>query len=241
MQAIIFAAGLGTRLKPLTDKTPKALITINGKSLLQRNIEILKSLNIDYVVINVFHFAEQIIEHLNQNKGFGLSYAISHEKDGALETGGGLKNAFSLFRPNEPILSLNADILTNYNLESFIHFHHTNKNFISLAVSNRESDRKLLFDKNGYLCGWQNSKTNETKMIFEPDNHFYKKAFSGICIFDYSIKDFFLPISKYSLIEWFLTMESKKNISSYEYSIQDFQFVDVGKIENIQKAEQFFI
>jgi len=145
MKAMIFAAGLGTRLKPFTDNHPKALAVVNGKPLLQRNIEYLKSFGIDEIVINVHHFADQIIEFLEENNYFGIEIIISDETDQVLETGGGLVKAKDNF--TEDFLVMNVDILTDLNLAEFIKAHQENKAIVSLAVSDRDSSRKLFFNE----------------------------------------------------------------------------------------------
>ncbi|WP_313567144.1 sugar phosphate nucleotidyltransferase, partial [Empedobacter sp.] len=145
MKAMIFAAGLGTRLKPFTDNHPKALAVVNGKPLLQRNIEYLKSFGINEIVINVHHFADQIIEFLEDNNYFGIEITISDETDQVLETGGGLVKAKANFE--EDFLVMNVDILTDLNLDKFIKAHQENKALVTLAVSNRNSSRKLFFNE----------------------------------------------------------------------------------------------
>jgi len=130
MKAMIFAAGLGTRYKPWTDKHPKALASVNGKSLLQRNIEWLQQYGITEVIVNVHHFPEQVIEAIHANKGWGSKVTISDERGQLLETGGGLKKARPFFETNQPFLTINVDILTNLNLNKLIHFHTQNRPLI---------------------------------------------------------------------------------------------------------------
>src|SRR5206468_12288769 len=137
-KAMLFSAGLGTRFKPWTDKHPKALALVNGKTLLQRNIEYLRQYNITDVVVNVHHFADQIVELINKNNGWGSNIAISDETGELLETGGGLLKARQLLQGSR-FLTLNVDILTDANLKHFIATHQQQNSLISLAVTNRKT------------------------------------------------------------------------------------------------------
>ena len=148
---MIFSAGLGTRFKPWTDTHPKALAIVNGKSLLQRNIEYLQQYGITDVVVNVHHFPEQIIEAIKINKGWGSNVVISDESDEVLETGGGLMNARYLLESDKPFISLNVDILTNLDLNNLMFFHQQHKPLVTFVVTNRKSSRVLLFDNDNRL------------------------------------------------------------------------------------------
>ena len=153
MKAMIFSAGLGTRFKPWTDSHPKALAVVNGKSLLQRNIEYLQQYGIFDVVVNVHHFAGQVIQAVKENNGWGSKVAISDETDEVLETGGGLLKAKDLLQNQEPFITLNADFLTNLNLHDLIAFHQQKKALISFGITDRKSTRNFLFDEDSRLCG----------------------------------------------------------------------------------------
>ena len=144
MKAMIFSAGLGTRFKPWTDNHPKALALVNHKSLLQRNIEYLQKYGITDVVVNIHHFADQIIDTIDKNKGWGSNITISDERAELLETGGGLLNARTLLKTNDPFVTLNADILTDLPIDKLISFHQANGALISFGVSNRKSSRNFL-------------------------------------------------------------------------------------------------
>src|SRR6476661_6136183 len=171
--SMIFAAGLGTRFKPWTDKHPKALAVVNGKTLLQRNIEYLQKYDITDVVVNVHHFPEQIIDFIEKNNGWGSTVTISDESDELLETGGGLLKAkHLLFR--DTILTLNVDILTEINLKHFLAHHQQENSLITVAVSERNTSRYLLFNKYNRLVGWRNKNTNETKIVIDSKDIFEK-------------------------------------------------------------------
>ena len=192
MRAMILAAGLGSRLKPFTNSHPKALATVNGKSLLQRNIEYLQQYGIEEVVVNVHHFANQIIEAVNINAGWGSTVYISDESSEVLETGGGVLFAKSFFEKEAAWLVMNADILTNLDLNKLIAADKvlssgTENYMATLAVTNRTSSRNLLFDTSGNLVGWKNNITLEEKWAVDKNKiatpeTIVAKAFSGIQI-----------------------------------------------------------
>ena len=165
-KAIIFSAGLGTRFKPWTDTHPKALAVVNGKTILQRNIEYLQQYEIKDVVVNVHHFPEQIIEAIQKNKGWGSNIYISDESDQVLETGGGLLKAKDLLN-NDTFLTINVDILTEINLKYFLAKHQQENSLITLAIAERKTSRYLLFNKYNRLVGWRNTKTGEEKIAIK--------------------------------------------------------------------------
>lgn len=183
---MIFSAGLGTRFKPWTDHHPKALAVVNGKSLLQRNIEYLQEYKVRDIIVNVHHFADQIEAAVTANEGWGSRVVISDEREVVLETGGGLLNAKHLFTPGERFITCNADILTDLNIRKLIRFHETQKALISFGVTDRKSSRVLLFDEENRLCGWRNVQTGEERIsIAKP--HLIPKAYSCVVIFEYEI------------------------------------------------------
>src|SRR4051812_37305169 len=162
-KAMLLAAGIGSRLKPWTDNHPKALAMVNGKTLLQRNIEYLQHYRIFDVVVNVHHFPDQISQTIEKNKGWGSNVIISDERDMVLGTGGGLLKAAPLLAGSNPIILMNVDVLTDSDLESMLNYHQEKKPLATLATSNRETKRYLLFDEGNNLCGWRNIETGEEK------------------------------------------------------------------------------
>jgi N-acetyl-alpha-D-muramate 1-phosphate uridylyltransferase len=240
MQSMIFAAGLGTRFKPWTDKHPKALAIVNGKSLLQRNIEYLQQNGIGNVIVNVHHFAEQIEEAIKKNKGWGSSITISDERNEVLETGGGLLKAKHLFTPNQKFISCNADILTDLDLNKLIAFHEKNKALISFGVTARKTSRYLLFDNNSRLCGWRNNKTGEEKISI-PGKTLSEKAYSCVVVFEYDIfrlMEAYHFSGKFSLIDVYLRLAADHLIMGYDHTGD--RLVDVGKPESVALAESVF-
>lgn len=244
---MIFCAGLGTRFKPWTDKHPKALAKVNGKSLLQRNIEYLQEYNIKDIIVNVHHFADQLEDEIKKSKGWGSNVVISDERNELLETGGGLLKAKKLFTPGNKFITCNADILTDLNINHLMAFHEKHKPLISFAVTNRKTSRYLIFDKNNRLCGWKNIKTEEEKISIPPSplreglEERFEKAYSCVVVFEYDIfrlmeeKRF---AGKFSLIDVYLSLAADHLILGYDHS--NGKLVDVGKPESIAMAETFF-
>lgn len=234
---MIFSAGLGTRFKPWTDKYPKALAMINGRSLLQRNIEYLQQYRITDVVVNVHHFAGQVMETIEKNKGWGSNIIISDERDVLLETGGGLLKARPLLAGNEPFVTLNVDILTNLNLNKLLAFHQQLQPLISFGVTNRVTSRYFLFDEEDRLCGWRNTKTGEEKIAVNKPL-LVQKAYSCVVVFQPEIFSLIKQTGKFSLTETYLDLAKDHLILGYDHSGD--KLVDVGKPEMIAVAEKLF-
>ena len=233
---MIFAAGLGTRFKPWTDAHPKALAIVNGKSLLQRNIEYLQQYGIRKVVVNVHHFADQIIHAIKDNKGWGSDIVISDETDAVLETGGGLKKAAALLQGGSFVV-VNVDILTDLNLGDMIHYHQQLMPLATLAISNRITSRYFLFDHLHNLCGWRNTKTGEEKISrISADNS--PKAFSGIHIIDPKIFSLMQQKGKFSMVDVYLDLAKSEIIKGFDHTGS--KFIDVGKPEAVPVAASLF-
>lgn len=237
-QAMIFAAGLGTRLKPLTDTMPKALVEVGGEPLLRRVVECLKQAGIERMVVNVHHFANQIVNYLSVNGNFGVDISISDETSMLLDTGGGLKKAAMLFSGDEPILIHNVDILSNVDLSSFYDCHTGHD--ATLLVSKRKTKRYLLFNDDMRLIGWTNTETGEVKSPYPSlnpaDCQMY--AFSGIHMF--SPRLFPLMSSfpdKFGIIDFYLRTCAIADIRGYVKT--DLRLMDVGKIVTLSEAENF--
>jgi len=237
MQAMIFAAGLGTRLKPLTDRIPKALVRVGGEPLLKRVIFQLKDAGFTRIVVNVHHFSNQIIDYLRDNDNFGLDIRISDETDKLLETGGGIKKAWPLFDQTEPILIHNVDILSNVDLKKF---YQPLPLAARLLVSERKTKRYLLFDETMRLVGWTNIETGEVKSPYKDlDPKKYKMyAFSGI----HMVAPSLFPLmddepDKFPIMDFYLKHCDKVRIEGYVKN--DLKLMDVGKQETLREAEAF--
>jgi N-acetyl-alpha-D-muramate 1-phosphate uridylyltransferase len=237
MRAFILAAGLGTRLKPWTDHHPKALAEVAGKSLLQRNIEYLQQSGIKEVIVNVHHFADQIIAAIKWNNGWGSDITISDETDEVLETGGGLKKASWYLQDQEPFVVMNVDILTDLNLEAMIQQHQNSNAIATLAVTERTTSRYFLFNDMNELCGWRNVSTGDEKIVKQSID-LHQKAFSGIHVISGSIFKHIQQEGKFSMVDVYLDLAKDQFIQGFDHS--ETRFIDVGKPESIEKAEQLF-
>lgn len=235
---MIFAAGLGTRLKPWTDNNPKSLAVINGKSLLQRNIEYLQHWGLNNVVVNVHHFSSMLITEIEKNKGWGSTVTISDETEEVLETGGGLLKAAPLLEGFEKIVLINADVLTDLNLDEMLTYHLKSKSLVTLATTNRITSRYFLFDTNNNLVGWTNDKTGEIKSNFPLQGNEIKKAFSGIHIIEKDLLKLIPFRGKFSIVEVYLHLMKDYNIRSFDHSGS--RFIDVGKPESVETASKLF-
>lgn len=239
MKAMIFAAGLGTRLKPLTDHMPKALVPIAGKPMLEHVIGKLKAAGFDEIVINVHHFANQIIDFLKEKNNFGIRIWISDETEELLDTGGGIKKAAHFF--NEPFLVHNADILSNVDLKTLYDYHLTSGNDATLLVSPRKTIRYLLFDEGNHLCGWVNKDTLQTKpegFIYQPEVQ-KEYAFGGIHIISPALFQYMGDewSGKFSIMDFYLKTCGMAKLGAY--AKEDLQLIDIGKPDTLAKAEDF--
>ena len=236
-QVMIFAAGLGTRLKPLTDTMPKALVRVGGQPLLWHVIMKLKAAGYERMVINVHHFADQIIDYLESNGNFGVDIRISDERDGLLETGGGIKKALPLFDPESPILIHNVDILSN------LDFNTLPTDAPLLVVSPRQTKRYLLFDETLRLQGWTNIETGEVKGVKSEEvksEKFRMLAFSGIHVFHPSL----IPLmadwpDRFPIMDFYLKACGDHLIRGFE--VHDLRLLDVGKLDTLEQAEEFIV
>lgn len=237
MKAMIFAAGLGTRLKPLTLNKPKAMVSINGKPLLQHVIEKLIKHGFTEIVINIHHFGEQILRFLEQKDYFGITIQVSDERDQLLDTGGGLKKAAPLFDQQGPVLIHNVDILSSINLNQLYKAHQQQDAAVTLAVSNRPASRVLLFDADDQLCGWRNKKSGKEKIIRQLQYPPQEYAFSGIHVIDPSFPGLIIEEGVFSIIEVYLRLTSQIGIKPYIHT-NDF-WIDMGTPDHLKKAEEW--
>ena len=239
MQAMIFAAGLGTRLKPLTDTMPKALVRVGGEPLLKHVILNLKSVGFTNIVVNVHHFASQIVDYLKANDNFGLDIHISDETAMLLDTGGGIRKASHFFSPETPILIHNVDILSNVDLRDF--YLSNADNDATLLVSERKTKRYLLFDDDMRMNGWTNIETKEVKgekAIANGADAYSKLAFAGIHIISPRLFPMMASYpEKFGIMDFYIRECGKANIIGHK--AEDLRLMDVGKAETICEAEDF--
>ena len=252
MKAMIFAAGLGTRPKPLTDTLPKALVPLAGKTLLQWQIEKLKAAGIRDIVVNIHHFPDMIINYLKDNDNFGCNIQVSDERDMLLETGGGLRKAEALlgsevqeFRSSEEgILICNVDILSNINIPTLLQAYNPNEMGV-VVVSPRDTQRYLLFNEENRLCGWTNIATGEVRgpiADYQSPIANRQLAFSGMQVLNPRIFDCMDEVvkqkgEKFSLIDLYLSIAEKEILRAY--IPENYRMMDVGKINQLSEAESF--
>ncbi len=230
---MIFSAGLGTRLFPLTKDIPKALAPIGNTTLLAYNLNFLHSQGINSFIINTHHFSGKIEKYLKENDFFGLDVHISYEKE-LLDTAGGVANIRDLIKDEEYILLYNVDVISNINISEFYEYHCQNKSDITLAMRKRETSRYLLFDEDNVLQGWKNEKTQEVKIC--GDNEIEQKlAFSGISMLNTYTLDDIGKVEKRSLIDFYLNNCKKYKITAYKHDKDIWH--DCGTIDKLKKAE----
>ena len=248
MKAMIFAAGLGTRLKPLTDTCPKALVKVGDKPMLQHTIEHLIQHGFDEIIVNIHYLGNQIKDFLQQHNNFGIRIEISDETDEILETGGGLLKAQYFFDDEKPFLVCNADVFTNINLTNLYKAHLQKNPIATLAVRNRNSSRYLLFDDNDVMFGWENIKTNavniprkipaEIKEQLAPHETYplHEFAFSGYHIISPEIFKHQTRSGVFSMTDWYLDICAQQTILAYHHD--DDIWIDIGSPEQLQKANE---
>lgn len=243
MKAIIFAAGLGTRLYPLTTTMPKALVEIGGKPILQHVIEKLKSAGVDCIVVNVHHFPDKIIEFLKKNDNFDIDIRVSDERDLLLDTGGGTLKAAELLDGDEPVILHNADILTDFNIERMLENHVATGADVTLLVAERASSRYLLFDKGISMRGWINATTGEVKPRNINAEGLSRYAFGGVHIISPRVfmylKEYGEDNHVFSITPFYIDYCKKIDIRGY-IPDRDFRWFDIGKPETLEKARQSF-
>ncbi|MBP3670795.1 MAG: nucleotidyltransferase family protein [Bacteroidaceae bacterium] len=236
MKAMIFAAGLGTRLRPLTDTMPKALVPVNGKPLLHHLLTKLQQAGCTHVVVNVHHHALQIIDYIATHN-YGMHIAISDESEMLLDTGGGLRKAKQLLEGEEPILVHNVDILSNLDFEPLMQAHHPD-NLATVVVSPRNTSRYLLFDNDMRMHGWTNINSGEVKPANIDTTLLQQYAFAGVHVVSPRIFDLMQDMpSKFSIIDFYLQAMAQHRIMGYVP--QDFAMLDVGKVDSLVAAEEF--
>lgn len=234
MNAMIFAAGLGTRLRPLTNNRPKALVEVDGKPLLQHQIEKLKASGFLHIVVNVHHFGQQIIDFLEEHDNFGIDIRISDERELLLDTGGGIKAAMKLFDNENPILIHNVDIISDIDLGALYKAH---DGIATLAINKRKTSRYLLFDKKLNMKGWTNIQTGEVKPSKLSKEELEMFAFSGIHVINYQIKKYLDEETQdaFPIMDFYINLCQKEQVSGIDVTGKS--WVDCGKPEHLDAAK----
>jgi len=236
MKAMILAAGLGTRLKPLTDTMPKALVPLAGKPILYYTINKLISEGINQIIINVHHFHELIIDYVIKQKKFGINIVFSME-DTLLDTGGGLKKASLFFDDGQPFVLHNVDVFSEINLKKMIAYHHQHKSMATLAVRQRKTSRYLLFDQENRLAGWQSLDTGKTEMVKPQTQNQQNLSFMGIHVISPEIFSHFPADNIFPIIKAYLDL-AKKGYKIFGYRNDEDYWIDLGRKENLKEAEE---
>ena len=236
MKAMIFAAGLGTRLRPITNDRPKALAEINGIPLLEIIIRRLINFGFDEIIINVHHFADKVLEFLDSKKNFGINIQVSDERAELLDTGGGLKKASWFFDDKKPFLVHNVDTITNIDLLEYYNYHIKNNALATLLVRHRPGSRFFLFNEKNKLCGWENVISKEKILVDDQHGRIEQVAFSCLHIIDPSIFQFINEDGCFSIIDVYLRLAKEHNI--YGYVDDDSYWLDVGTPEKLQRGEK---
>ena len=235
MQAMIMAAGLGTRLNPITLTKPKALVEVNGVPLLEIILERLSIFGFNRIVINTHHFPDQIRSFVEKRKNKGQSISISDETEMLMDTGGGLKKAIPLF-DDGPILVHNVDILTSLNLKELYDYHISSKAGVTLAVKDRKTTRSLIIDDKGVLCGWTNHVTGEIKRPVPEPAISTCIAFSAVHVVERSVLNNIAINGPFGIMDTYLNLAVNRSVKTFRHD--DDIWVDAGRIENLEEASK---
>lgn len=233
---MILAAGYGTRLRPITNSIPKALVKINNQTLLEIVIQRLKSFGINEIIINVHHFADQIIQFIETKNAFGIRIEISKE-DTLLDTGGGLKKAAWFFDSDEPFLLHNVDVLSNLDILHLAKFHQEKKALVTLATRHRDTTRYLLIDSENNYCGWESIRINQKEIVRKPIGKLSRISFMGIHFISPKLLQLLPPENIFPIISAYSNLAQDSKIKSM--SCDEYLWLDVGKQEELQKADDF--
>ena len=240
MNALILAAGLGTRLGPFTADRPKALVEVNGRTMLEHQLHHLAAAGFDRFVINIHHFADKVQQYLKQNNNFGLDITLSDESSLLLDTGGGIRQAMHLFHDDDPVLVHNVDIFSNTNLKSLYETHIKSGADATLLTARRNTSRYLYFNSDKKLCGWSNEKTGEVRSPLSDfeKTKFTPYAFQGIHVISQSVLPLLdaIPESKFSITDFYVSNAANLNLQMVECDAS--KWVDAGKPETLRSASQ---
>ncbi len=240
MKAMVLAAGLGTRLRPLTDHRPKALLEVGGRTLLEITLTRLRAFGVSEVILNVHHCAEMIAEYLRAHDSFGMSLELSREDARLLETGGGLKKAahFFLSTADEPFLLHNVDVISTIDLSRMVQAHGESEALATLAVQQRETSRYLLFDEKHELCGRRAGRDGPAETA-RPAGKTEALAFAGIHVISPRLLTLMTEEGVFSIIDVYLRLAAAgERIFGFAFRADEYYWRDVGKLESLQQAER---
>jgi NDP-sugar pyrophosphorylase family protein len=239
MKAMILAAGLGTRLRPLTDSRPKALVEAGGRTLLEITLSRLREFGVREVIINVHHFADMVVDYLKANDNFGMRIEVSREEV-LLDTGGGLKKAAHFFLENsipfdEPFILHNVDVISTIDLGRMVQFHREHEALATLAVQDRETSRYLMFDEELHLCGRRSGQ--QPPELVRPARQVRALAFSGIHVISPRIFKMMTEEGVFSIITPYLRLAAQGE-SIVGFGADEYYWRDLGRAENVAQAER---
>ena len=237
MKAMVLAAGLGTRLKPLTNNRPKALVEVAGRTLLEITLTRLRTFGIHEVIVNVHHFGDMIENYLKTNNNFGLQIEVSREDELLLDTGGGLKKAARFFQqglPEEPFILHNVDVISNIDFGEMLKFHETEKALATLALQDRESTRYLLFDESLELCGRQSGRNGKQELV-RPSKKLLPLAFSGIHVISPRFLTKMSEDGVFSIVDTYLRV-AEQGEKILGFRADRFYWRDLGRPESVAQA-----
>lgn len=239
MKAMVFAAGLGTRLRPLTDDRPKALVEVGGRTMLSRVIGRLKDAGVDEIVVNVHHFPDMIIDYLDANDNFGVTIHVSDERGELLDTGGGILKARRWLDGDEPFIVHNADILTDFDLGAMLGVHKASNALATLLVAERTTSRYILFDNDMRMCGWANVKTGETRPAGVDVEDYTPLAFGGVHVISpaiFPLLERYSTERKFSIMPFYIDSCGDESIQGYTPSAA-YSWHDIGSPAKLAAAE----
>ncbi|MBS0001097.1 MAG: NTP transferase domain-containing protein [Cyclobacteriaceae bacterium] len=237
MKAMILAAGLGTRLRPLTESIPKALVSIHGMPIIGIIIRRLINFGFTEIIINLHYLPEKIISYIETLNLPGINFYFTHETEKILDTGGGIKNARKYLNDGEPFLVHNVDVISDIDLYRMYRFHQPAKAMATLAVKGKNSQRSLLFDKDWLLAGWENRNTGERKFIRPSGREgLTPTGFCGIHVISPDIFDLMQKTEVFSIINTYIELAASYRI--YGYPVEDNLWMDIGSHKQLEEASQ---
>ena len=241
MKAMVLAAGLGTRLRPLTNDRPKALVEVNGRTLLEITLSRLRTYGVREVIINVHHFADMILEYLKAHDNFGMHIELSREEV-LLDTGGGLKKAAHFFlddpdRSDEPFIVHNVDVISTIDLGRMVQFHTENQALATLAVKDRETLRYLVFDDQLQLCGRQHGCDHEPEFVRPASHAAQALAFSGIHVISPRLLAMMTEEGVFSIMASYLRLAAQRE-RILGFRADEYYWRDLGRPENVLQAAE---
>jgi NDP-sugar pyrophosphorylase family protein len=239
MEAMILAAGLGTRLRPLTNDKPKALVDVGGQPMLERTAHRVVDAGFEHLVINVHHFADRVKKVIEEKDGFGAEVSISHEVEKNLETGGGVKHAEPQFRKEGPFLVHNVDILTDLDLKALHDAHDESGALATLAVRPVETNRYLSVDQRGHVVGYGDPETGEEHLVTDPQGSTEKVDFIGVQVISPRIFDLMTEEGVFSIINVYMRLIAEEGEAVRTHRADDALWIDIGTHERLEKARRY--